>query len=287
VNSLGQRLFHEISLRQGSYFRVSEVGHDTCLSWLNSLARVDLRERKKLMPEAALLVVVSQDCDIACRTDSTDPCVELCVVRPIRDRDVHHGNQFVQSVRKLHLKVQEQWYEAKAEAVVTVEKAQLVEVLQNVHLSLLPELDRQCFVRWRANRYSRTALPDKFNEQLSKVLPKALSRLDGIARVDEGGSYIRALYVWLDPVSEADCYDFEIFALLHDGVSDEALSAIQDAVEEFAGELSDISGFGDVSDIYADRDSRTFVSYLTNFVRLNVDAESLKSGDFDTGVDPI
>ncbi|WP_328188809.1 hypothetical protein [Marinobacter sp. OP 3.4] len=289
MSSMGQRLLHEVGLRQGTYFRVSDVGHDVCLAWLSSLARPDLRGRAKLMPENAILAVISQDCDIACRTDGMDPCVELYVLRPIRDRDVFHGNQFVQSVRKLQLNIEGQWYEAKAEAAVTVDKGELLEVLRGVELAKMPEIDRQCFVRWRTNRYSRTALPDKFNEHLFKVLPEALSRLDGIAKVegDEGRSYIRALYVWLDPVSEADYYDFELFALLRNDVGDEVLAAIQDAVEEFAERLSDISGFNDLSEMYADRDGQTAVSYLTNFVKLNVDAESLKSGDLDTGVDPV
>jgi hypothetical protein len=250
---------------------------------------VDLREREKLIPEAALLVVLSQDCDIACREDSKDPCIELCVLRPIKNRDIHHGNQFVSSVRKLQLRLEEQWFEAKVEAVITVEKAQLVEILQGVNLTPLLEFDRQCLVRWRTNRYSRAALPDKFNVQLFKVLPKTLLSLDNVAKVEgeEGKSHIRALYVWIDPVSEADFYNFEIFALLCDDVSDEVLSQIQDTVEEFACTLSDISGFNDVSEIYADRDSRTYVSYLTKFVRLNLDSESLKIGDSDTGIDPI
>mgnify|MGYP003114309374 CR=1 FL=1 len=289
MSSIGQILFHEVGLRQGSYFRVIDVGHEVCLAWLSSLARPELRERSKLMPVNALLAVISQDCDIACRTDSMDPCVELCILRPIRDRDVFHGNQFVQSVRKLQLNIDGQWYEAKAEAAVTVDKRALLEVLKEVELLKMPEVDRQCFVRWRTNSYSRTALPDKFNEYLFQVLPETLSRLDGIAKVEggEGRSYIRALYIWLDSLSEADCYDFELFALLRNDVSDELLAAIQDAVEEFAGRLSEISGFSDLSEMYADRDGQTAVSYLTNFVRLNVDAESLKSGDLDTGVDPI
>ncbi|MFP3977332.1 hypothetical protein [Marinobacter sp. KMM 10035] len=257
------------------------------MSWLDSLPRADLRKRHKLMPENALLVVISQDCDIACRADSADPCIELCVFRPIKSRDVFHGNQFVHSVRKLQLVVEGQWFEAKVEAIVTVQKAELAEVLAGVCLSVLSEFDRQCVVRWRANRYSRTALPDQFNEQLFKVLEPALPKIDEAARIEgyEGKSYIRALYVWIDSLVEADCYDFEIFALLRDDVGDEVFSAIQDLIEELAVSLSDVSGFNDVSENYVDRDSHTFVSYLTRFVKLNLDSESLKSGDSDTGVD--
>ncbi len=287
MTSLGQALFHDVSLRQGSYFRVSDVGRDVCLSWLDSLPRVDLRNRQKLMPENALLAVISQDCDIACRADSADPCIELCVLRPIKDRDVFHGNQFVHSVRKLQILVEGQWFEAKVEAIVTVQKAELAEVLAGVRLCALSEFDRQCVVRWRANRYSRTALPDNFNEQLFNVLGPALPEIDKVARIEgeEGKSYIRALYVWINSLAEADCYDFEIFALLRDEVSDETFSAIQDLIEGLAAGFSEASGFNDVSENYADRDSRTFVSYLTKFVKLNLDSESLKSGDSDTGVD--
>ena len=287
MTSQGQTLFHDALLRQGSYFRVSDVGRDVCLSWLESLPRVDLRKRQKLMPQDALLAVISQDCDIACRTDSADPCIELCVLKPIKDRDVFHGNQFVHSVRKLQILVEGQWFEARVEAIVTVQKAELVEVLAGVPLFVLSEFDRQCVVRWRANRYSRTALPDKFNEQLFSVLGPALPEIDKAARIEgeDGKSYIRALYIWIDSLAEADCYDFEIFALLRDDVSDKTFSAIQDLIEALAEGLSEASGFNDVSENYADRDSRTFVSYLTRFVKLNLDSESLKSGDSDTGVD--
>ncbi|TPW22176.1 hypothetical protein FH712_18060 [Marinobacter nauticus] len=287
MTSLGQALFHEVSLRQGSYFRVNDVGRDVCLPWLDSLPRVDLRNRQKLMPENALLVVLSQDCDIACRTDAVDPCIELCVFKPIKDRDVFHGNQFVHSVRKLQLLVEGQWFEAKVEAIVTVNKAELAKLLTDVSLSVLSEFDRQCVVRWRANRYSRTALPDNFNDQLSEILGPALPEIDRVARVegDDGKSYIRAIYVWINSLDELESYDFEFFALLRDDVSNETFTKIQDLIENIAEDLSVASGFNDVSGNYADRDSHTFVSYLTRFVRLNLDSESLRSGDSDTGVD--
>lgn len=82
-------------------------------------------------------------------------------------------------------------------------------------------------------------------------------------------------------MEEKESYQFEFFFLLRDEVSSELQSTIQNIVENFAEELVAISGYEDVSSIYADTETNTSVKYLTSLIRFNVDSYSLKKGDTD------
>jgi len=124
---------------------------------------------------------------------------------------------------------------------------------------------------------------------LFPALSQHMTHVESAASVEnvDFKSYIRAMYVKIDTMTEVDTYLFEFFALLRDSVPDRVMGDIQQAVENMADELAEKSGFTDNSSMYADRDTSTTVSYLNDFLRLNLDHHSLSQGDDDVGPDPL
>ncbi|MCQ9084882.1 hypothetical protein [Vibrio harveyi] len=288
-SSNGQILLHDKKLVQASCFLASHIVEEKRLEWSQSFAKAHLRgDISKLKPTSVFLVL-SQNCDIACQNDALESCVELAICKKIRARDVHPGNSFVKSVRKLHFKLGNDYYEANVDYILTVDKADLLEIINtNDDFSLLKlESEYEISVPvWRANRYLRSALPDKFNAAFFPVLENHIRDIEAEAKTEgaEGySSFIRAIYIWLNSDEELDSYNFDIFALLRDETSDDKVSSIQDKIEDLAEELTNSAGYTDESDVYAGTESTVTVAYLTKFVRLNLDYLSLAQSDSDTG----
>lgn len=283
--SFGQQLFKNHGLRQGSYIKSSCISDETRLEWSKSFPKLENREKAKKIKSDSLLVVISQDCDIACRQDSLDSCVEMVVCKNLKSTPPHKANQFVKSVRKLHLQADGQWYEANVDYILTVSKEELLGIIVNngvTDISLLTLGFLDTIPIWRANRYYRKALPDLFNEKATPVFEQYLPSIEEIARTPEGQeypSYLRALYIWIDSLEEKDSYEFELFALLRKNTDNATLSKIADIIEKMAGQMEASTQFEDKTDIYADRDSNTFVYYLTRFIKINFDSRSLSAGD--------
>lgn len=288
VLSCGQQIFHGKKLQQASCFLANHVPQEKREAWLNSLPKSNLRTNFKKFKETVLCVVLSQNCDIACNQDQLDDSIEIALCQVIKPKNLFPGNQFVKSVRKLQFEFEEKCYEASVDYIITVSKKDLLEVMSNPDFELkeLHQDIKQSFPFWRANRYVRSALPDKFNEQIGKILDKYLNDLDTISSSIEKesfSSYIKAFYVNLDSLEEKDQYEFEFFFLMRDETPDILLTKIQDVVTDFADNLVIISNnnYTDVSMIYADRESNTNVRYISELMRFNVDYFSLRSGDTD------
>lgn len=277
---------HELGLRQSTYFEASCVSQKVRDGWIKSRSQSKYREpgKSKTIKDHDLLVVTSQNCDIGSRSDTIDTGVELAVFKPIKDRAAHPGNQYIKSVKKLQIQIQGCWYEAKVEHLVTIEKNELLDLSRGLKLVDIPSEDSNLIPLWRSNRYLRTALPDKFDINLKPHLDNLLPELDQLAMDDDGASYIRAIYIWLNSYEELKAYEFDVFALLRSDTPNEKLSCIQDQIEALAESLEQGAGYTLHQDaIFADRDSNTYVSYLTKFSKLNLDPESLAAGDEDTG----
>lgn len=285
--SCGQKLFHELGVRQGSYFSASDFAMEQRVEWSDSFSKAAIRADKKRLKNSSIFIVLTQDCDIACKSDTTDSCVELLVSKSIKEKQVHHGNQFVNSVRKLHFQVEGQWYEANVDYILTINKSSLLEAIEtgNIESNSLSSDVIESLRIWRSNRYSRAALPDAFNESVAPVLEEFLPKLITASDDSSGTSFIRALYVSLDSFEEKESYQFEFFALVKSSTTDEALTSIQDELEAMSESISNQHGYKDVSDLYVGRDSETYVSELSRFVRFNLDSHSLKQDDFD--VEPV
>ncbi|ELI5735572.1 hypothetical protein RRK63_004315 [Vibrio fluvialis] len=291
--SNGQKLLHDKKLNQASCFFVSSIPMDKRLEWSNSFSKPHLRSDKKKFKDTSLFLVLSQNCDIACRKDDNESTIELAVCKKIRPKDVYVGNSFVKSVRKLHFKAGENWYEANVDYILHVDKADLLESINSIDNFEPIYLSKEFAISvpvWRSNRYMRSALPDNFNAQLDPIIESHIEKIEAAAKPQEDAlfsSYIRAFYVWVDSNEERDAYSFDFFALLRDEVSNEQASAIQDTIEEMAEDLESSAGYDDQSEIYAGTESTTYVAYLTKFVRLNLDHHSLSQGDDDTGPEEL
>jgi hypothetical protein len=287
VHSFGQKLLHDLGVKQCAYFSCDSIPMNTRVEWSHSLPKIELREDVKKLKSTSIFLILSQNCDIACRNDKLDSHMEICVCKKLKEKEKHAGNMFVGSARKLQFSIFDDWYEANVDLILSVSKEELYTTLNkyNVGVLLPSEQLLQIAPLWRANRYTRTALPDKFNAHLYQILDENLNRLQDTAVVpnEVTASYLRAMYIRVTPMTENENYKFALFALLRSDTPDEILSSIQETVEDFAQALEDVSGFTDESDIYADRDSNTFVSYLNTYFRLNLDRHSLADGDIDIG----
>ncbi|WP_146129568.1 hypothetical protein [Alteromonas alba] len=287
MHSFGQKLLHELGVEQCASFFCASVPMDTRLNWANSLPKIEFREDVKKLKDTSIFLILSQNCDIACRNDKLDSHVEVCVCKKIKEKEKHAGNMFVGSARKLQFSIGDDWYEANVDLILSVNKEELYATLHTHNVDILAPSEQllQIAPLWRANRYTRTALPDNFNARLFPILDENLHRLqaNAIVPTEMTASYLRAIYIRVTPMTEEESYNFALFALLRADTPDDILSSIQESVEDFAQALEEASGFTDESDIYADRDSNTFVSYLNSYLRLNLDRHSLAEGDSDIG----
>ena len=289
--SNGQILLHDKKLVQASCFFASNIHMDKRLEWSDSFAKKSLRNDRKKLKDTSLFLVLSQNCDIACSKDSIESAIELVVCKKIRESDVHSWNSFVRSVRKLHFRLGNDWFEANVDYILTVDKADLLSIINTIDNFSPLKLEDEYAISvpaWRSNRYLRSALPDNFNAQLNPLLERHMPLIDSTGKAEEGApysSFIRAIYIWLDSDEEKDTYAFKVFALLRDETSNEKVSEIQDTIEALAEELAAQAGYDDQSEIYSGTESTITVAYLVKFVRLNLDYLSLKNSDSDTGQD--
>lgn len=287
--SVGQLLLGAYGLRQGSGFPVSLLDEPARHEWAGY--RSDPELRSKPLKQRALLIVASQDCDIACLDDRQDPCIELAIFEPIKLKNRHEGNQFAHSVRQLQLTIEDEHYEAKARYTIRVPKMAVEGALKEHHQELFTLSEEQCrtLALWRANRYQRAALPDRFNKAFTPLLQQALPAIEQIGQdpEDRSRSYIRSLYVHLDNMSEEGPCRFSLLALLQADTPDETQSDIDDAMEELCQALEQVSIFtlsdADYLAGLAEKETTLTVAMLGQYIKLNLDYVSLRYGDMDTG----
>lgn len=290
VASYGAKLL-EHGMRQGSVFPAELLAVDLLGGWAEFRSEPKLRERP--IKQTDLLVVTSQDCDIACRNDALDPCIELAVFSSIKPKDCHGGNQFANSVRTLQLPINGQDYEAKARYTVRVPKKDIFSALADHHDRLFELSAEQCriLILWRANRYQRSALPDRFNDAFFPLIRAALPNIEQLASdpAGNGRSYIRSIYVYLENMNENGPCEFSLLALLRADVTDLVQSSIDDAMDELCVQLEESSDYilNETKDLtgLAERDNTVTVFMLGQYVKFDLDYISLREGDPDTGAD--
>lgn len=288
VASFGVRLLDN-GLRQGAGFSAALLEAELLSSWADFRSEPQLRNKK--IKAKDVLVVVSQDCDIACRDDAHDPCIELAVFTPIKPKNWHKGNQFANSVRTLQLTINDQDYEAKARYTIRVLKEDIFNVLDGSFTDLFELTAEQCrtLTLWRANRYQRAALPDRFNDAFFPLVKAALPEIERLASdpIDSSRSYIRSLYVYLENMSEQGQCEFSLLALLRVDTPDPVQSTLDDAMEKLCVQMESSSEYilSDSADLagLAERENTLTVFMLGQYVKFNLDYISLREGDPDTG----
>jgi len=290
--SFGQTLYHDFGIRQAVCFSASCFQDETRLAWTDSFAKKVNRGEASKIKASSMLLVISQNCDIAARKDVLDSAVEIVVCKKLKERNVFEGNKFAHSSRKLQFYISGSWYEANVDYIITVEKEEILTAIQastSFEINHLLKEYSESVPVWRANRYLRSGLPDSFNELFFPVLEQHIEKIETEANIEQGdySSYIRAMFVKVEPLEESSNHTFELFALLRDNVEDQTMSKIQDAIECMAEALEGASDFDDKSMIYADRERNTTVSYLNGLLKLNLDYHSLSKGDDDIGPEKL
>jgi hypothetical protein len=283
IDSTGKRLHAEWVIRQGSFIAASEFP----LEWCQFRPAPEMREKK--FKKDTLLLVQSQDCDIAAKDDQ-EPEVELLPLVPIKPKTVFHRNQYAQSSRTLHIKIDSQDYEGKVRSTITVPKQRLLEWLEaskeDVGIAQLTPGNLRTLVAWKANRYHRAALPDRFNQIFIPLFQKYADDL-GTYTTENGDSCVRALYLYLDTLEEDRNYQFALLALLKYDTPDAKRVAIDDQIEDLIQELEEDKGLtlADRPSLLgnAEREDTVTVAELAQYMKINLDYLSLREGREDLG----
>lgn len=285
TDSTGMQLNTEWCIRQGSYIIANEFPAD----WCEYRPTPDMR--KKSFKKDCLLLVQSQDCDIVAGDDQ-EPEVELLPLAPIKPKKVYHRNQYAQSSRTLHINVDGQDYEGKVRATVTVPKQQLRDWLaadgSSATIAQLTPENVRTLVAWKANRYQRAALPDRFNHAFVPLFRECADDLGSHTNAN-GEGYVRALYLYLDTLEEDADYQFALLALLKHDTPDGVKTVIDEQIEDLNHKLEENDGFalaeGESLPGNAERDDAVTVAQLTQYMKVNLDYLSLREGDGDLGAD--
>lgn len=277
--SAGQQLFNN-GVRQGSFISSEYLGDLVRESWLKTLPKLKNREKVGKFPKDSIVVVLTQNCDIACNQDHLDDSLELAICKRIDKKCVHPGNQFVKSVRRLHFDVSGDFFEASIESILTIKKEDILELFDK-ELKIVRQLsdsDTFAFALWRSNRYIRTALPDSFNIKFFPIFKEAEEKLVAASQTHEGHSFIRSIYIHLNSLEELETYEYELFALLAENTPESVSREVQNQIEEISMKLEEV-GYQEVGNIFADREDNITVSFLKRFVRFNADDLSISTGD--------
>ncbi|OYV06676.1 MAG: hypothetical protein CFE26_05000 [Verrucomicrobiales bacterium VVV1] len=149
--------------------------------------------------DATHAIVVSQDCDVTYGDLEIEPFVEILFLHPLPS--LNHGKTDGKSSRVLHLDAFE-GTEQKCLSVqpwnqTRIRRDALAITQPDTSLAIKPGTLRG-LIRWVADRYTRTGIPDEFVKRIDKIddgLKKLMKR--------EGQAFWRIL-VALDPPDEID-----------------------------------------------------------------------------------
>ncbi len=153
--------------RQGKYISCSDLPPN--LKKLIEEA-IPCAKKGKAIKDSSLIVLISQDCDIAARND-LEPWLQFVIADKVKNP--HELNYSVRSTRKLVLndKYNAHNYELKIQKMSFVEKTSIEEAqLDSSKIKSLSTTDIKLLKRWLTRRYNRTALPHNFNVKTSRLL---------------------------------------------------------------------------------------------------------------------
>lgn len=191
-----------------------------------------------------LLVLISQDCDICCRSFEDEPDLEILVARRlpslVPDGNLSHGK----NPRKLQMTI-------KTSDGETVYAFSLRE-RRWISRSLLAGSDRipsgqvgakdlPTLTRWMARRYLRIALPTEFNDRTA-------AQWDQITKgLKLTGKLVDSIHLRLNPMAELppqDSYSIDVVLLINSGECDDpsADTRVLKLVQLFETELGGCSG---------------------------------------------
>lgn len=178
-----QRNPPDVAWRQGSI-----IGHELIAPIVDTLCV------PQPIPEDALLVLVSQDCDIAHHSYEAEPFIEFLVANRRAGEDEDKGLQWGKHPRRFQF-----WTEHQSDgAFFEININDRYRAGREILLKGLPEerLDTkltEVIGRWVAKRYTRSAFPDEFNKRCRAARGKLA------ALFKKHGDLILSIHIRLEP----------------------------------------------------------------------------------------
>jgi hypothetical protein len=164
------------------------------------------------IPEDALLLLVSQDCDVAHNSYEAEPFIEFLVANRKAREDEDKGLQWGKHPRRFQF-----WIEHQGDgALFEVDINDRYRAGREILLSGLPEgrLDSkltEVICRWVAKRYTRPAFPDEFNKRCRTAREKMA------ALFKKHGDGILSIHIRLEPedveLPEGEDYRMTLYAV--------------------------------------------------------------------------
>ena len=285
TNFVGQQLI-KTGWVQGTYLFCKDLPSDFYqICWASSKELHENLE-SQLKDARNILILISQDCDIAAKSES-EKSIEFVIARkPKKNNPPHFLNLDARSSRFLELKLSDNfWYKAEAAKIIQIVKEDFFR--QGLSPQNLDQEQIDVLKRWRANRYVRTGLPDKFNEKIKPLIEQHI--------FDTGLEDAGSLYINLEPSSESENYSVRLFALHRKGSSPETFDGLDEKMQEIIEKINDIEGLmcpfieGEENEEFetirpAMRRDEVNMEQLDYFVRWNFDYLSLSNAD-NEGID--
>ena len=229
--------------------------------------------------EEITLLVASHSCDIANNNIQSDLYMELSVARRIPETDGNYT--YSKNARLLHTHLTcsildngydpEEVIALKAYEKLCIEKVRFLDI-QPDEDRILENSQLNDYVAWLAARYSRPALPTKFNDLIKAADPK-----DGLRkRAKKVSKQLKGIYVLIQPnreIGENEIYEVNLLGLVP------ASAAITDDVKEAVQlHAKVLEKAGMEVDHNVKRENEISVAEHRNFIRLNYDDLSLRDG---------
>lgn len=164
-----------------------------------------------LEPEA-LVIIISQDCDILHHSYEGEPYVETLIARPLpgnqRNGNHFHGKNPRQLQFALQTDTSTQLYSVNIHEKSRIDRKLLLEGLPEPSIQL-DSVIIELLVRWTAKRYTRAAFPNEFNERCRPAANRIRDRLQS------KGELITAIFLELNSYEELELtqtYEVTIYA---------------------------------------------------------------------------
>jgi hypothetical protein len=192
--------------------------------------------------EDLMLIVASQSCDIANNNVDTDPYIELSVARKIEAPKGHLTHNKNPRILHTHITCRTSDGDVFTEENLELMAFEKIALPKERLAGLQPDSDRvledrqlKSYVAWLAARYSRPALPTKFNDLIRAADPKGKLR----DKAKTGNEQLVGIYVEIIPdaeIKDDESYNVNLLGLLPAGFSGDSNKA-ENAINAYADVL--------------------------------------------------
>lgn len=190
-------------------------------------------KRKTPVLDDHLLVILSQDCDIANREELN---IEVLNLKQVKQKDVNEKKQKSRNTRKLQLPIGNEYWLCDVNLISHIPKQSIIDE-QFENPKILTRTSIEILIQWRINRYNRAPLPDKFNDAFFTSYVRK-SETGFSTFIEKHKDHIIDLYAFVTPDNDkASEYFVSITALLVANCPTEITTSIKTALLEHLNAL--------------------------------------------------